>query len=272
MLRFFGFLLTTFTLSLGLVVYGTAQNSGSPKRAFDVVQAFQQAQWMEIEPGLQVIRANTQTGTVVTAFRISQENFSFSVVQQNDQRGSKARDIGESEGAVLVSNAGFFAINGSETLYPIGYLRLNGDVKSKGWADAGGVVSLKPDGLELSPSHAGLPDGEFDVVQSKPMLIEPSGKWAMGSNSGDIKARTVLCTMANGDVILATVTRVGLTLYEAGWVMRDPQQGGFFGCDAALAFDGGRSTQVWYSGDEQYSFNGLTPVQNFFVVRQREEG
>ncbi|MEO1141619.1 MAG: hypothetical protein AAFW66_04655, partial [Pseudomonadota bacterium] len=99
MLRFFGFLLTTFTPSLGLVVYGTAQNSGSPKRAFDVVQAFQQAQWMEIEPGLQVIRANTQTGTVVTAFRISQENFSFSVVQQNDQRGSKAKDIGESEGA-----------------------------------------------------------------------------------------------------------------------------------------------------------------------------
>lgn len=93
----------------------------------------------------------------------------------------------------------------------------------------------------------------------------------MGSNSGLAKPRTILCTLDDGDVILLTVTRFGLTLYEAGWLMRSKEEGGFFGCDAALAFDGGRSTQVWYSGDEKYSSSGISPVHNFFVVRQKEQ-
>jgi len=212
-----------------------SENANTPDDSADAIRALNASQWQELENGLQIIRA-----------------------------------VGEEAGAVVAANAGFFASTGSR-LYSVGYLRLNGEVKSKGWNDAGGILSFKPDGIELIPTHKGIPGGDFDVIQSKPMLIEPGGKWAMGSNSGLAKPRTVICTTTGGDVILSAVTRFGLTLYEAGWLMRSKEDGGFFDCDAALAFDGGRSTQIWYSGDQKYSSSGISPVHNFFVVRQKED-
>lgn len=250
--------------------YTHAQNAITPKDSAKVVRALNASQWQELEDCLQVIRAMTEDGVEVKAFRISPENYAFSIELQSENSGSRVKEIGEQVGAVVAVNAGFFATTGS-SLYSVGYLRLNGQVKSKGWDNSGGIVSFKPDGIELTPTHAGIPGGDFDVIQSRPMLIEPGGKWAMGSNSGLSKPRTILCTLSDGEIILATVTRFGLTLFEAGWLMRSKADGGFFDCDAALAFDGGRSTQVWYSGDQKYSSSGLSPVHNFFVVRQKED-
>ena len=247
-----------------------SQDANAPEASAKVVRSLSALQWEELEEGLQVIRAITEDGIEVKAFRVSQDNFSFSIDLQSDDAGSRVKDVAEAAGAVVAVNAGFFASTGS-SLYSVGYLRLNGKVQSKGWSAAGGLLSFKKDGIKLTPTHQGIPSGDFDVIQSKPMLIEPGGKWAMGSNSGLAKPRTVLCTLADGDIILLTVTRFGLTLFEAGWLMRSKEEGGFFGCDAALAFDGGRSTQVWYSGDEKYSSSGISPVHNFFVVRQKED-
>lgn len=252
------------------VTSASSQNLNTPDGSAKVIRSLNASQWQELEDGLRVIRAATEDGVEVRAFRISPDNYSFSIELQNDDTGSRVKNIGEQSGAVVAVNAGFFATTGS-SLYSVGYLRLNGEVKSKGWNSAGGILSLKQEGIELTPTHQGIPIGDFDAIQSKPMLIEPGGKWAMGSNSGLAKPRTVLCTMDDGDVILLTVTRFGLTLFEAGWLMRSEVDGGFFGCDAALAFDGGRSTQVWYSGDEKYSSSGISPVHNFFVVRQKDD-
>ena len=108
------------------------------------------------------------------------------------------------------------------------------------------------------------------MLQTRPMILEPGGHWAMGSNLGETKLRTLLCRKANADIIFVLVTRVGLSLYEAGWMLRAPKNGGFFDCDSAVALDGGRSTQVWYSGDPAYSFSGFTAVNNFLVIRQKE--
>lgn len=260
-------------MSVTLMVSNTlahSQDATAPEGSAAVVRSLNALQWQVLEEGLQVIRATTEDGVEVKAFRISPDNFSFSIELQNDETGSRVKDVAEAAGAVVAINAGFFASTGTN-LYSVGYLRLKGDVKSKGWDSSGGILSLRPDGIKLTPTHQGIPGGDFDVIQSKPMLIEPGGKWAMGSNSGLAKPRTILCTLDDGDVILLTVTRFGLTLYEAGWLMRSKEEGGFFGCDAALAFDGGRSTQVWYSGDEKYSSSGISPVHNFFVVRQKEQ-
>lgn len=247
-----------------------SEDATTPEDSAAVIRSLSALQWLALEEGLQVIRATTEDGVEVKAFKISPDNFSFSIELQKDQTGSRVKDVAEIAGAVVAVNAGFFASTGT-SLYSVGYLRLNGDVKSKGWNSSGGIVSFRPNGIKLTPTHEGIPGGDFDVIQSKPMLIEPGGKWAMGSNSGLAKPRTILCTLEDGDVILLTVTRFGLTLYEAGWLMRSKEKGGFFGCDAALAFDGGRSTQVWYSGDEKYSSSGISPVHNFFVVRQKED-
>ena len=263
---------TTMVGALGFSLENlSAEELTTPSKTSIVAASLEASQWQQLETGLQAIKAMTESGVALTAFKISPENFTFSIALQDDASGSRAKTVGEQQGAVVIANAGFFATKDDGELYSVGYLRLNTNVISKGWPSSGGVLSLKEDGLQLTPSQDGLPEGEFDVLQSKPMLIEPNGKWAMGSNAGSAKPRTILCTLSNGDVILATVTRAGLTLFEAGWLMRSKAEGGFFGCDAALAFDGGRSTQMWYSGDEKYSSNGISPVHNFFVVRQKED-
>jgi len=246
-----------------------AQNNDVPIATRDVVQALNQAGWQSKEEGLDLMQAITQSGLVVTAYRISPERFSFEIVQQETQEGSRARAIGESVGAVITINGGFFAARESGNLYPVGYLRKNGKVHSKGWHDAGGLIEFRKDGPTLSPTHQGIGEGAFDVLQTKPMILEPGAKWAMGSNRGIEKPRSLFCRKTNGDIIVVVITRIGLSLYEAGWVLRSKADGGFFECDSAIALDGGRSTQVWYADDQAYSHAGLTTVQNFIVVRPK---
>lgn len=261
-------------LTAGLFLFGGmahAQEVNAPAKVREVVMALKATQWDELEEGLTAIRTLTQNGIAVSAFRISPEKFDFSIELQDNEAGSSVKEIGEQVGAVLISNAGFFAINEQNQLFPIGYLRLNDETLSRGWKSSGGLLSFKGDSVELSPTHEGIPKGDFNVIQSKPMLIEPGGKWAMTSNAGLPKPRTLICTLKNGDVILATINRAGTTLYEAAWILRSSEVGGFFNCDSALAFDGGRSTQMWYSGDEKYSSTGISPVHNFFVVTQKED-
>ena len=249
----------------------SGQDDAPPRQTDLVRKGLEQATWTEVQSGLGLLRVLTPTGISVSAYRISPEQFEFLVAQQQLETGSTAKQIGEARGAVLTSNGGFFAQSGSGRLYSVGYLRMGGRVFSKGWDRSGGLVSFVDGTIVLTPSHAGIPKGEFDVLQSKPMLIEPGGNWAMGSNSGISKSRTVLCTLKSGDIILMIVSRAGLTLFEAGWLMRSKEQGGFFDCDAAIALDGGRSTQLWHAGEPQYSIVGGTPVNTFFVVLQRDE-
>ena len=256
---------------LQLGVTAIATGASVPQKSVSVVNSLNQSRWEELEAGLRVIRAVTPEGLTISAFQISGDTYQFSVKLQGDDSGSRAREIGEREGAVLVVNGGFFASTSEGALYPVGYLRLNDEVLSKGWTTAGGVISFKPDSIDLSPTHAGIPQDGHDAMQTKPMIIEPGGKWAMGSNLGEVKRRTLLCRLKNGETLLVVVTRQGLSLYEAGWVLRGKAVGGFFGCDSAVALDGGRSTQIWLSGHEQYSYAGLTPVHSFLVVSKRED-
>lgn len=263
-----------FWIKLFVVLWpcaGFGQSTEAPAAAGEIVQALKQASWQTEGEGFSVLRAITQQGLVVTAFRISPEKYEFEIVLQRSQLGSRARAIGEQSGAVLAVNGGFFAQRENGELYPIGYLRMAGKVLAKGWPNAGGLIIFDQNGPVLRPSHDGIPQDGRDVLQSRPMLIEPGGRWAMGSNLNEAKLRTIFCRRANGDIVLAVISRVGVSLFEAAWVMRMPQDGGFFGCDSAVALDGGRSTQLWYSGEPALSHTGLTPVQNFIVVRQRED-
>ena len=255
-----------------LIIQGSAQvvENSIPPVTSKIVSALDNSSWTRLEDGVDAIRAVTDTGIAMTAFRVSPEQFDFSIVTQGADAGSRAKEIGENEGAVLVTNAGFFAQRLDGSLYPIGFMRLGGEVLSKGWESDGGILTWTGEGdLSLVPTHRGIPKNEIDALQSRPMFIEPGGRWAMASNNQENKNRTIVCKLGNGDIVLAIVTRVGISLFEAGWIMRGQNVGGFFGCDAAMALDGGRSSQVWYSGDEKYSFSGLVPVHNFLVVRAK---
>lgn len=248
-----------------------SEQTNAPRPTAAAVQALEQASWREVEDGFSILRAITQDGLLVTAYRISPNRFSFQIGLQANPTGSRAREIGERTGAVLVVNGGFFASRGNGELYPIGYLRVDGKVLAKGWPSAGGLIVLATGGPHLLPSHGGIPKSGGDVLQSRPMLIEPGGRWAMGSNLGEAKLRTMLCRRENGEMVVVVISRRGLSLFEAGWIMRNPRNGGFFGCDSAIALDGGRSTQVWYADDPAYSYSGLSSVQNFLVVLPKQD-
>ncbi|MEM7213938.1 MAG: phosphodiester glycosidase family protein [Pseudomonadota bacterium] len=261
-----------FTALIGLLVWNAsyALDLAVPERTAEVVNALKQGSWQRQDEGIDVLRTITRDGMVITTYRISPEQFSIDVVLQDIETGSYAKDIGEREGAILAVNGGFFAQTEAGKLYSVGYLRLAGTVFSKGWPSAGGLVEIDDGDLGLRATHAGIPKNGKDVLQTKPMIMESGGKWSMGSDLGKLKNRTLLCKLKNGDVIFVLITRVGMSLYEAGWVLRAKDEGGFFGCDAAVALDGGSSTQVWYSGRPALSYSSIAPVQNFIVVRFRD--
>ena len=247
-----------------------AKADSPPQKSAVIVDALKAQPWQEVQPGFDAIRAITQEGLVFSAYRFSPKQFELSIELQSDAKGERVDMVGERiKHALLVVNAGFFFDQDSK-LYSTGYLRLGGKTLSKGWRDAGGFLSLKADGPELSAAKKGTPIGDFDVLQSKPMLIEPDGKWAMLSNRVRMKRRTILCRMSNGEFIIAMITRVGASLFEAGWIMRSKDDGGYFGCDSALAMDGGGSSQIWVRGYPQFSHRGLTPVHNFLVVSRKK--
>lgn len=210
-------------------------------------------------------------GLVLTAHGISPEHFRFSIALQNDPGGERVGSAGNDRAAVLAVNGGFFATTGEGMLSPVGYLRVGGNRLSKGWTDAGGFIAIENGRVSLTPVIAGTPQGDMDVLQSKPMMIEPGRRWAMRTNRKKLKRRTLLCLRDSGEAVLIIISRRGMSLYEAGWMMRSPDVGGYFDCASAVALDGGRSTQVYYEGHPEYSLSGFTPVHNFLLVNRRGE-
>jgi len=258
-------------LSVPTYSQSTDGSANIPSKTLEVVESLNDAEWENLSDGLRSIRVVTSQGLVLNAFGISPDFYVFEVGLQAQETGEWAKDVLEREGALIAANAGFFAEKATGELYSVGYLQRNGEVHSKAWSNAGGFIQFNSDGLSLSPSGKGVPDGKTDILQTKPMMIEPGGVWAMRSNQGEVKHRSILCRLNSGEIILVTVTRGGLSVYEAGWIMRNEADGGYFNCDSAVALDGGRSTQVWYSDRPEISYPGLTPVHNFLLVKPKDQ-
>jgi len=271
--NFLGAIAMAFAGAVLLSLPGYSQISdeslNAPEKTREVVDRLNDAEWENVAQGLRSIRAVTRQGILFNAFEISPENFLFEISVQRAKTGDWVEDVGKREGALIVTNAGFFAEKTNGELYSVGFLQHNGEVRSKAWKRAGGFINFTKDGPLLSPSTAGVPDSSADMLQTKPMMIEPGGKWAMRSNLGEVKHRSIFCRLETGVIILATITRGGMSLFEAGWVMRSEVDGGYFGCDSAVALDGGRSTQMWFAEKPEISFPGLTPVHNFLLVKPK---
>ena len=247
------------------------ESDPAPERTLDVREALAALPWQVLEDGLELKEIVSQRGIRIRAFRISLKHFDLGIVLANNAMGERANEIGERSEAVLAVNGGFFGETDTErTLFPVGYLRIGGKVHSQPWQTSGGYLSLSRDGVSIRPSREGPVSGDGDEIQSKPLLIEPGGKWAMNTNQQKLRPRTIVCTFGNDSFLLAVISGSGMSLYEAGWLMRDAVVGGYFGCDAALAMDGGGSTQLWVSSDTSLGIVGETPVNNALVVKRRK--
>jgi exopolysaccharide biosynthesis protein len=241
-----------------------------PARTVQAVDALSGLRWDEIEPGLSHLGA--EAGAIsVSAFMVDTDRFRFSISVQREGKGETAEDSGRHNNAVLTVNGGFFGEKEpGKDLFPVGLLRVGGNSLSQAWTSQGGYVVVENDGLAIVPSGEGIADSVANVVQSRPVMIEPGGRWAMNTNQEYLRRRTLICLLPDGDVVLIAVTGIGLSLFEAGWLLREPAVGGYFACDAAIALDGGGSTQFWLDGPMELSIRGETPVQNFLHVLRRK--
>lgn len=242
---------------------------GVPEQISGAIEALEAADWSDLEPGLAVKRIALRDGLAITAFRIDQGRFRFDIVEQSGPDGERVDSFGPRSNAVLAVNGGFFGEREyGKGLYPVGLLRTEAGGRSPNWPRAGGYLLLGSGPAAIAPSAAEPPDAA-KVLQSKPLLIEPGGHWAMNSNQQLGRSRTALCLLAGGDAILLLVSGSGLSLYETGWLFREHAVGGHFGCDSALALDGGGSTQLWVDGRDDLEIVGETAVHNSLVLLHR---
>ena len=155
-----------FSLLAAGCIQAVAQSSKAPSAVVPVVESLKQSRWLELQDGLSLLSTITPDGLVLRAYRISPERFEFSVEAQISPSGSHAREIGEGMGAIIVANAGFFAINSSGELYPVGYLRINGNVISKGWREAGGTITFSENGSPKFLFHLYLRLRTIKIIHS----------------------------------------------------------------------------------------------------------
>jgi hypothetical protein len=242
----------------------------TPLRTAELATAIEGARFEEVEPGLSVLSARSRLGTALSVFRIDQERFRFAVAVQDNPDGERVEAFAGRSGAVLAVNGGFFGEKEfRKDLYPVGLLRIDGKDLSANWKTTGGYLLLHPDRLEIAPSTPKAPAKPAMILQSKPLIIEPGGKWSMNTNQEIVRPRTILCTLAGGEIMLFVFSGSGLSLYEAGWLLRSKDGGGVFGCDAALAMDGGGSTQLHIPARRDLSVTGETAVQNALLLLRR---
>ena len=243
-----------------------------PARSVEAVEALRLSSWEELETGLASLKANTALGTQVLALKISPEHFRFSIEQQATSKGERASAVVERTGGIIAFNGGFFGQKGEGDLYPVGMLIDDGKSVSGAWNSIGGFLALREDGWpDITLSQAGAPQWATEAVQSKPVLIETGGLWAMRTNGTELERRNLICILPDNNVVLMIISGGGLTLFEAGWLMRSPKWGGYFDCDRAIALDGGGSTQLKVRDHSQLDVTGVTGVQNLLVVHRRSQ-
>ena len=241
----------------------------APPRAASVAMQLQAETFDEVAPGITGVKVRSGDGVEVVALRIKASLFQFDLVAQETGFGEVVEGYGQRTGAIVAINGGFFSINKKGNKHPVGLFSKNQVHYSQPWRKSGGYLIFVNGEISIVPTFGNpVPDGDA-VLQSKPTLIEPGGKWAMNTNQAIAKKRTLVCRDKSGDVVIVAIVGGGLSLFEAGWLMREPEMGGFFNCDSAIAMDGGGSTQIWVKGRPDLSYAGNTPVHNAVVIQPR---
>lgn len=257
-------------ISIALQSVAKAQDIASrPARTRAMVEALENTNWQALSEGLEYIEAVTALGSKLTGFQFSQKQFLLKMVQQNDPKGERARSVLGRTDSELVINGGFFSMKPDGRLNPVGLLMDAGIVKSFAWTNVGGYLALDKNGKpHIEISQKGLPDNMTQAIQSKPVIIEPGQIWAMRTNGGDQERRTLVC-LKDDMIKIVLIHGGGLSLFEAGWLFRKREWGGYFDCQSAIALDGGGSTQLAVKNHPGLAISGLTKVQNLLAVVRR---
>ncbi len=249
-----------------------AQEEGVPERSTTMADALRTVHLRDVRPGFSVLSAHdAASSNTITAWKVDPSRFEFQLVETDHSKGRHAAWFLDHAHGLLAVNAGYFARRQDGSIYPVGFLKIDGRSRSVPWdAGTGGLLSFSSGKMSIDvplPAKA-VRDALENAVQSKPVMIEPGGVWAMRSNRKILKNRTAVCLLPDGHVLIIAVSGRGLSLYELAVLMKKPGEDGFFGCEAAIALDGGSSTQAAYALDPKLDVVSPAPVQNALVVRE----
>ncbi len=259
-----------------LVVLAMSNGSASlaneetiPPRALLVANHLRALPFENVSTGISAIKTVASNGIELIALRIKPAGYNFELIKQSSPQGNRVNEMGSRHDAQIAFNGGFFKINKKGHKVPVGLLTIDDTRYSSAWKKSGGYLIFRDGNVSiLETAGNSVPVGE-KILQSKPVLIEPGGIWAMNTNRAIPKKRTLVCIDDTGDFVVLAIVGGGLSLFEAGWLMRSKKVGGFFNCDSAIAMDGGGSTQIWVKDRPDLSFSGETPVHNAVIIRPR---
>lgn len=253
-----------------VLAYAQEPLEGVPDRTKKVAAALASAAWKRINSGLEVLRSDAGAVRVI-ALKIDTAFYEFSLEVQSGPDGERVIDFGARRDADVAINGGFFGEKEpGKNLFSVGYLQIDDMVFSRPWLNSGGFLVLQDGKPTIFPSDGAVPAHPGSKVQSKPLLIEPGGQWAMNTDLRNLRRRSLVCLQSDEQVVLVVIAGIGMSLYEAGWLLRETGSGGYFGCDAALALDGGGSTQLWVRDDDSLNVIGENPVHNALLVKRRQ--
>ncbi len=263
-------ILTALVLHVWMIATAHSQALDAvPPRTDVALGLLQAASFSELQPGLDVLTVKT-VSLSLTVFRIDQRRFRFDIAAQLEPDGERVDAFGIRAGAVLAVNGGFFGEKEPEKgLFSVGLLRINGKDTSPNWNTSGGYLLFGKGGVSIAKSRNSPPSAST-ILQSKPLVIAPGGIWSMNTNQEIWRPRSLVCLLPDGKALLVVISGVGMSLFEAGWLLRTQTDGGFFGCDSALALDGGGSTQLWVAARDDLRVHGETAVHNALVLQPRQ--
>jgi uncharacterized protein YigE (DUF2233 family) len=208
-------------------------------------------QWEEIGPGLSVVSAlQPEYEISIWAWKLDSKNFTLRIVEEDHETGENVDWLRAQTGLVLGFNGGFFEKDQRGRLTASGLIITEGIIRSRPWSEKqGGVLAVKRDGsLEIVTASA-YPFEKLNAayaIQSKPVMIEPGGKWAMLRDDHDMQHRTALCLERNGNAIVVIVGGQGISAFELATLLQRGRVPNIFDCDSAIALDGGPSTQAYF--------------------------
>ena len=246
-----------------------ANTDGIPARALLVSKHLQNVPFEEVVPGIAAVKTIVSNGIALIALRIKPGVFRFDLIKQYDLKGNWVEEFGKDHDANIAFNGGFFKISKKSHKIPVGLLVIDGTQYSSAWKKSGGYLIFRDGKISILQTVGNMVPNAEGILQSKPVLIEPGGNWAMNTNRPIPKKRTLVCIDNNGDFVVMVIIDGGLSLFEAGWLMRSSDVGGFFNCDSAIAMDGGRSTQIWVKNRPDLSYGGGTTIQNAVIIQPR---
>ncbi|MCI5066176.1 phosphodiester glycosidase family protein [bacterium] len=207
--------------------------------------------WTRVGTGVEIGIVSLESGLFpgeLTLVRTSLSSFRPRVVRASSfqRRKLKSLTFAERTGASLCINANFFDTKG----LPLGLVVSRGvehRAMHRGGSLLNGVLRVHRDQLTISSREEAPHERGLEAVQAGPMLVSGGRSLGRQLDGGSLSRRSGICLISPKEFLLFATSSSfrGATLRELADLLSSPA----IGCQEALNFDGGGSTQLYMTSD-----------------------